>query len=340
MIEFLCLQIGEVALSDSSPVDWTVTTADGRITASGRAELQELAGCLPASEAVRRNLLIVPGSALLLTSVEVVSQQQRHLKQLLPFIVEEQLVEPIESMHLALPPFRSGQRIDVAALRRETLAHWLEQFEAIGILPDYAFADVLCVPQKQGDWQLLLDGDSVLYREALHGGMSLDIETALPVLDMALAEDEQRQLDAGGTERELQVVLLSPQQVSSPASKERLQQWLKGKALLSQEVDYSESAAELLAVNAVCHVESTLNLLQGDFKAVSANADERRFVRRTMLSVAACLALFLSFTLLGGSYLNHRADESFSRSVTLYKSLFPLICRASRCEKNSHLHGG
>ncbi len=394
MSDFLCLRFKEIAINSLSKVAWSVLATDGHIESSGYALLQDIPQVVPTAGGTRRNIVIVPSGAVLLTSVDVPSKQHRHLKQLLAFVVEEQIIDPIESMHLATPAFHTGDEVRVAALRRDTLEDWLEALEQIDFLPDYLFVDVLCVPQKVGDWQLLFEENKLLYRDGGVSGLTLDKNTAEPVIRLAIdhlhsTDGENSSADTGGAvgDSVIEVVLLSvaaedlselarlsleiqeisdrqaepdsgaldefsesdsldnikldPVQTSAgqqqvePAEldpdlmivagafKTEIGDFIRSENIETRDVEYSETASQLLAVNAVHSLETTLNLLQGEFRPISASAENRRFIRKAGAAVAVCLSLFLVITLAGGFYLNYRADKYFDDSIAIYKSLFP-----------------
>jgi len=381
MSDFLCLRFKQVDIHEFSPVVWSVLSADGRIHASGSCLLEDVASQVPESKAVRRNILIVPSSAVLLTSTEVPLKQHRHLKQVLGFVVEEQIIDPIESMHLATPIYHASETVHIAAVKRELLESWLHALETQKILPDYLFVDVLCVPQKVGDWQLLFENNKVLFRDADYSGMLLDENTAKSVIQLAisastsstliesenddladslvaLAEGEEHQSattekEAGfnsiallsaeadkpftrasgvsddsellvAQERELLDESLDPALTITPAEfKVELGEFIRSENIETREITYTESCSDLLAVNAVHTVETTLNLLQGEFSPISANAANRKFIRKAGVIVSACVALFLVVTMAGGFYLNVKADQYFNDSVAIYRSIFP-----------------
>ncbi|MDG1937498.1 MAG: type II secretion system protein GspL, partial [Pseudomonadales bacterium] len=195
MSDFLCLRFKHSDIQELSSVAWSVLSADGRIQASGHGSLNDIAAQIPVSKAPRRNILIVPSSSVLLTSAKVPLKQHRHLKQVLGFVVEEQIIDPIESMHLATPAYHADETVHIAAVNRDLLASWLGALELQNILPDYLFVDVLCVPQKAGDWQLMFEDDKVLFRDADYSGMVLDKNTAKSVLQLAISNN----LSAGNT---------------------------------------------------------------------------------------------------------------------------------------------
>ena len=386
MSDFLCLRFKQVDIHEFSPVVWSVLSADGRIHASGNCLLEDVAKQIPESKALRRNILIVPSSAVLLTATNVPIKQHRHLKQVLGFVVEEQIIDPIESMHLATPVYHASETVHIAAVKRELLESWLSGLETQKILPDYLFVDVLCVPQKAGDWQLLFEDNKVLFRDSDYSGMRLDENTAKSVIQLAISastpsslvqadnkdesdnlaafvdsDNEQTSVDTHSSISLNSIALLlaeadkslnvssdsnadselsakqdgdsldglldeslDPMHIITPAEfKTELGDFIRSENIDTREVVYTESCSDLLAVNAVHTVETTLNLLQGEFSPISANAANRKFIRKSGAIISACVAVFLVVTMAGGFYLNVKADQYFDDSVTIYRSVFP-----------------
>ncbi len=386
MSDFLCLRFKQVDIHEFSPVVWSVLSADGRIHASGNCLLEDVAKQIPEPKALRRNILIVPSSAVLLTATNVPIKQHRHLKQVLGFVVEEQIIDPIESMHLATPVYHASETVHIAAVKRELLESWLSALETQKILPDYLFVDVLCVPQKAGDWQLLFEDNKVLFRDSDYSGMRLDENTAKSVIQLAISastpsslvqadnkdesdnlaafvdsDNEQTSVDTHSSISLNSIALLlaeadkslnvssdsnadselsakqdgdsldglldeslDPMHIITPAEfKTELGDFIRSENIDTREVVYTESCSDLLAVNAVHTVETTLNLLQGEFSPISANAANRKFIRKSGAIISACVAVFLVVTMAGGFYLNVKADQYFDDSVTIYRSVFP-----------------
>ncbi len=410
MSDFLCLRFKSADISPLSKVVWTVLGADGKIQASGYALLEDIPSTVPEPKGARRNIVIVPSSSVLLTNATVPTKQHRHLKQVLGFVVEDQIIEPIENVHLATPAYHASETIHVAAVNRELLEDWLEALESIELLPDYMFVDVLCVPPKAGEWQLLFEEHKALFRNAQHSGIALDKFTAESILRLSIAnldelldeqstseekpglaidysvvvesdgelddshgdavvagdkphgiheialltgkaddtqalaelsadiagrvaakqqpEDDEIKVEYGdlsddSADTNVDAELDPDLQITPAEFKKTLGNFIRSENIQTSDIDFSETVSELLAVNAVQHVETTLNLLQGEFSPISANAENRRFIRRASLSVAACLAVFLFVSLAGGYYLNYRADSYFDESVAIYREVFP-----------------
>ncbi|NNL57679.1 MAG: hypothetical protein HKO71_07990, partial [Pseudomonadales bacterium] len=319
-----------------------------------------------------------------------------------------------------------GDKVTVAAIKHQLLGQWLEQLAQCNIAPDYLFIDAFCVPDQQGQWQLLFDSDRVLFREGNSSGMRLDRQTAATVIKLAIQarsakhadslqqdelqrvalvassndaielaaleklgarpagqagssaapaaggvpeQDEEQheeqhhdpyeaallgddyvnpadKLGAEGTRVAQQVADVTgdakpsrgPAASSAEASTDsndasqlpdtgewlrELSDLIRSENIETKTVMYSETVSQLLAVSAVQSLDRNLNILQGEFRPATANAANRRYLRKVSVAVAACVALFMLITLGGGAFLNYRADSYFDQSVAIYRSLFP-----------------
>lgn len=410
MSEFLCVRINNSDLSIYSPVSWAILGADAKVSSSGYSLLKDVANDTAAPEVSRKLLVIAPSESVLLTQVHVPNKQQRHLKQVLPFLVEEQIIDPIEMMHLVTPSVSLGENVSVAALRRELLTVWLKALADSHLEPDYLFLDLLCVPQAMGDWQLLFEEEKVLFRNGLYSGVSVDQATAQTVIQIAInnagrlfdiddpQDEEESSISAdeesAGTDVEIALINVAAEnyvtleelkksseqqqalvegtanlsefaqendldsdgpespssnliqelagdvpQFLSPSSTEEemgetngldpiayaleLDSFIRSENIETRSQHFVETSTELLAVSAVQRLDTALNLLQGDFRPLTANAENKRFAKKAALIAAGCLSVFLLFTLGGGFYLESRADGYFDKSVAIYRSVFP-----------------
>ena len=186
MSDFLCLRFKDINLHASSEIFWTALSSEGQISSSGCAQLADLDRCVPEPQHSQNIVLIAPTEALLLTEVDVPKAQQQHLNQVLAFVAEEQIIDPIESMHLALPMLFTGEKIPLAVVKKSLLKSWLEAFESQGFLADFLFPDVLCVPDAIGDKQIFLDYSRVLFRYSADAGIAVDESLALSMLQLRL----------------------------------------------------------------------------------------------------------------------------------------------------------
>ncbi len=199
MSDFLCIRLRDAELTPLSVLSWVLLEPNSTILERGSCLLKDLPDDVPPQSGSRRVIVLAPTEHLFLTSVPVAEGQRRHLKQVLPFMVEEKVIDPIETMHIATPGVWQGSRIDVACMRRDTLSQWLDCLAAVEIMPDYLFADAQCVTAEKGDWQLLFDGNRVLIGDGDRsadeiGGVKLAPtamaaadSTVLPIVKLLLA---------------------------------------------------------------------------------------------------------------------------------------------------------
>ena len=325
MSDFLCLRFEDPDLNNDSQLFWSIISSDGRIQNDSSCNLSDLTSSLPEMTNSISTILIVPSEEILLTSVSVPIKQQRHLNQVLDFVVEEHIVDPIESMHLSIAPSDGTENIDVAAIKKEKFQDWLSLFENINIFPDYCFADVLCVPQNNSRSQILYDSDKFLFRKSEHNGLSCDFGLIESLLSINKANNPFFVEEVSESFADHLTLILPNNQsiISNEDQKKQLISNLNLSDIDFKLIEYSESPSQLLSVNAVKNCLSTLNLLQNEFKPKSLNIENKRFLQNAGLSMLGVILLFLSISLIGGAYLNYQANKYFDLSISVYKEIFP-----------------
>lgn len=176
MADWLLIRISD----DPTVVDYLTSDAAGRIVEAARSG--------PWSEAAqhaagRRICVLAPASDVLLTEAEVPAKSGARFQQIVPFALEEQLAQDIDSLHFAVGR-RIGEspRIPVAVVSRALIEGWLAQMRGAGIEPECLYADSSLVPENPGQAVLVLSGDSVILRAAGSSPVTLP----LAALDEAL----------------------------------------------------------------------------------------------------------------------------------------------------------
>jgi general secretion pathway protein L len=185
--------------NDPDSVDYLTADAAGRIVTALRsaplaAVTQQAAG--------RRICVLVPASDVLLTDAEVPAKSGARIQQIVPFALEEQVAEDIDSLHFAVGR-RLGEatRIPVAVVSRALLDGWLRQLQAAGLTPEYLYADSSLVPDNPGQAVLVLSGDSVMLRAPGRQPVTLPLSAlseALELLRPAAAPDSAPEATFGG----------------------------------------------------------------------------------------------------------------------------------------------
>ncbi len=178
MADWLLIRIG----NDPGTVDYLAADGAGRImqnlrTGSLADAAQHMAG--------RRVCVLAPASDVLLTDAEVPVKSGARYQQIVPFALEEQLAEDIESLHFAVGR-RVGEspRIPVAVVSRALIDGWLNHLRDAGIAPDCLYADSSLVPENPGQAVLVLSGDSVILRAADKPPVTLPLTALAEALEL------------------------------------------------------------------------------------------------------------------------------------------------------------
>jgi general secretion pathway protein L len=150
--------------NDLDRVDYLTADAAGRIVTALRSESLS---AIAQHATARRICVLVPASDVLLTDAEVPARSGTKIQQIVPFALEEQVAEDIDSLHFAVGR-RVGEsaRIPVAVVSRGLLEGWLSQLQAAGLSPECLYADSSLVPDNPGQAVLVLSGDSLMLRTA------------------------------------------------------------------------------------------------------------------------------------------------------------------------------
>ena len=113
----------------------------------------------------------VPADRARLTHITVRSDEHRHLKQSLPFMLEDAVIDPVESMHFVCTPI-DGERYLVALASQADMSDWLQQL-GDGFEGPF-FHEALLLPLQPGEVCLLVEHASVLIRWDQHQGARVE----------------------------------------------------------------------------------------------------------------------------------------------------------------------
>ncbi|MCU1717741.1 type II secretion system protein GspL [Pseudomonas sp. 5P_3.1_Bac2] len=116
--------------------------------------------------------------------VQLPPRSGRWLRQALASALEEQLVDDVAQLHLALAPLQAQQASGVLAIKRQLLTDCLNQLQGLGLQPKRVHLDADCLGQQQpralfcqGRWLL---GGSAPLRLALTVDELHDLQPLLP----------------------------------------------------------------------------------------------------------------------------------------------------------------
>lgn len=278
MADWLLIRIG----NDPQHVDYLTADAAGRIVAPLRSGPLSLAALQAANH---RICVLAPAIDVLLTDAEVPARSGQKVQQIVPYALEEQVAEDIDSLQFAVGR-RVGDsaRIPVAVVSRALLESWLAELRAAGLEPECVYADSSLVPENPGQAVLVMSGENLILRPA---GAALPVTLPLSALSEALELVRPAQPSAATGFGGNGLVVYAGQS-----------EWQEYGARIEAERDHFEGlSVQLLAEGPLglfaqsLPGTSAINLLQGSYAPASPLAGRFRAWRIAAAMLAALLVL-------------------------------------------------
>lgn len=248
----------------------------------------------------RQLVVIVPADGVIFFRPEVPRTAATRLRQAIPYLLEDNLLETVDHYHFALGRRDDSGHIPVAVLPDARMAEWRRGLIEAGLSPAMAVPDLLCLPWQEGEWTLYLEEGLVRLRNGLYSGLVCEWDSLPTLLHGLLSE--------GKPERVL-VFRESPSGVDDKLS------------VLKSRLDSDSGLAELAQLEWVTresplfelcihnfHEETALNLLQGEYKPRREFNRQLGPWRMTAALVAVLLLMWGLDYLLGYWRLSRRLD--------------------------------
>ncbi len=122
---------------------------------------------------------LVPGEDVLLTRVALPPGNQARLATVLPFALEDRLLDDVDALHCVAGPRGEDGEHDAAVVARTRMQAWCDLLADAGLLADVMLPDTLAVPWREEMVVARLDGGRCLLRSGPGTGF------ACPVAELA-----------------------------------------------------------------------------------------------------------------------------------------------------------
>jgi len=142
----------------------------------------------------RRVTLILPGNDVLLAEAAVPGATAARAAQAIPYTLEDQLADDVDSLHFALGSKQQDDIYPVAVIGRETMEQVTTDCEAAGLRPTEIVPEPLALPTLDAaddnitSWTALLDDDHTVVRLNGYRGFATDTMMANLMLDGARSD--------------------------------------------------------------------------------------------------------------------------------------------------------
>jgi len=280
--------------AEDSELRWRRVAPGGAVRQGSQRGLEGLA---PAEDII----VWTPAAETLLLRARLPTRSSAKIVQALPYALEEQLIEPPESLHFAFAHEADGA-LAVAVTRRERMESWLAALAAAGLAPTRLAPVTLSLPLADRAWTLsFVDGEIVL-RSGVRAGLGGPSEPRPPAwLHAALAEARS---ESGAPERILLVD--APADLDSAA-------WREGLGLPLEAMRPEEAAVP----------EAPLDLLQQHYAPRARMAALKRAYVPAAALLAAWLLATLAFDSIEWARLSRAAGAAEEEMRTLLMKSFP-----------------
>lgn len=291
---------------DVDAVRWATADDDGKL--SGEIQSGTLANAAEAVEG-KRSVLVLPGNDVIISEAKVPGGSVRAAAQAVPYELEDQLADDVDTLHFALGPKSKDDTFPVAVVGCDTMDDLKAMCADVGLRPTQIVSETLAIPQPNKEvggtgWSALINGPQTVVRTNGYSGFAIDTD----LLAMALA-------DAKGSlpeDTEASMVVYktdaSPTQISMPAN-----------------IDVeTRPCPDVLGLYASGLANGpTINLLQGEYNPKS-QMDKAWKPWRWSAALAAVLAVIV----FGGKWFDYNAlkqqEEALDTQIsTAFENALP-----------------
>jgi general secretion pathway protein L len=179
MADWLVIRMQHVA---SAPASWVVADSGGRIVTAPQSGTLTQAAAFAGG---RRVCVLVPASDVLFTEADVPLKAGTKIHQVVPFALEEQLAEDIETLHFAIGR-RSPEssRTPVAVVSRSLMDEWSAMLHVAALHAEVMYCESSLIPENPGQAVALLDADSVVVRPAGGAQVAMPLDALTEALEL------------------------------------------------------------------------------------------------------------------------------------------------------------
>jgi len=256
----------------------------------------------------------VPSPDILLTKVTLPAGRRAQLLTALPFVMEDHVLDDIDSLHYALGSRGNDHRYSVAVIKKDHLQTYLDWLATAGLKPRSLQPDIFLLPQHKNTWSLLCQEQQALLRHESAAGFACPLDSLQILLPKLLDEYQET----------------PPSHIDSWQCSTEQQELLAG---LTADTEWryhelppaADTGLNLLRQNGLSG--NTINLLQGSF---APGSRIKQYLKPWIATAALLLVWFtLGFVSDISEYysLKNRNAKMEQQITTIFRQTFPEVKR-------------
>ncbi|MFA0426689.1 type II secretion system protein GspL [Vibrio sp. 10N.222.51.C5] len=300
MSEFLTVRLSS---EPQSPVQWLVwSTSQQEVIASGELSSWEQLDELTPYAEKRSCIALLPGNECLIKRVEIPKGAARQFDSMLPFLLEDEVAQDIEDLHLTILE-KDATHATVCGVERDWLKQALDTFREANIIFRKVLPDTLALPlEDQGISALQIDQHWLL-RQSNYQAVSINEAWLAMFLQsdwVALDDEEQSPTIFSYT--------------ALPSDDVQLQSGIEWQA------KPAELVMSLLSQQAIT---SGVNLLAGTFKTKSSFSKYWRVWQKVAIAACLLVAVIVTQQVLKVQQYEAQAEAYRTESERIFRSVLP-----------------
>jgi general secretion pathway protein L len=255
-------------------------------------------------------IVSIPASKLMLTTVSLPNSNINRLRKIVPFTLEEYILDDIDDVHFSIGHIEKNESTPVAVIQKKLLSDNLKAIEKLGLSPTVMVADCLCIPFDEKTWTIFIEDDTALIRTEKDTGFSCTTDILVLMLSQYLKEDN----------------VIQPVNLKSYNVPQELQSEIMNIPFES-EVEFStfdvSGNTEMLFLEQYLENTPSLNLLQGSYSRRQKMGQHFRPWIPLVGLVAAYLVLALIIDIVNYNKLSSNLTALKQEQVKIFKRAFP-----------------
>ena len=293
MQEWLIIRLP--ASHKTGPVVWVMLVeSTHEVIASGEIEqLSELSQLSQRAQRCRVTIAL-PGQDVTIEQVTLPGGARRHLNKVVPFALEEDVADDIDSLHFSWPAANRGLTpLPVVIASKQQMHEWQLQLQQAMIEADEWLPDYLLLPYAENEWHCLQLGDDIIVRSAQWEGFALEAELLNQVLQLKSEDQSLARIVHYGD-----IALSQPPAPLHPADIE-------------------------VPITALAEGEGGFDIRQHQFKPTRKQETATFNWRPIAVAAACCFIIAVTYNITRAVSLNQQVEALAQQSVTLYQQQFP-----------------
>ena len=238
--------------------------------------------------------LWVPTERIGFHQVDVPTAPERKWSQLIPWLLEDRILQPVEEMHFIITGRSPDNQLQVLAVSREDMRHWCRVAENSAVAASSMVPDYLALPWEAGRINVGWREGTILVRSGTDQGFAASPDMAWAMIDRLIQ----------GADIEPRLSISIPDQSLVPEH-------------LVQMADINDSIIDWEFAD----IPAAPNLLQGEFRPRSRHSSQTSWLPIAGLAVLALVLLF-AYLQIANSQLSKQVQQLEQQLVSGSSKLF------------------